>query len=178
MHYLHRILVRINYPICDEQLDRTELIEEVRYYAERQTEGFEDTVFDWRETEDAGSWKEMYPQQVYFAQDDLDWFLNELEKVRKYQDSEIGRLITSLATQDIGDLKAIANRVLSAERISDISDICYTFYLLACFLRGKYTADSMFFNTVTSRARLFKQDIQEIKNNPSNWALVFFDYHY
>ena len=101
MHYLHKILVRIDNAICDKQLDRAELIEEVRFYAERQTDGYEDIVFDWRETEDAGSWKEMYPQQVYFAEDDLDWFLNELEKVTKYQDSEIKWLITSLATQDI-----------------------------------------------------------------------------
>lgn len=177
MHCLHKILVRIDDAIGDK-LDRTELIEEVRFYAERQTEGYEDIVFSGRETEDAGSWKEMYPQQVYFAEDDLDWFLNELEKVRKYQALEIKRLITSLATQDIGDLNAIANKVLSAERNSDISDICYTFYMLACFLRGKYTADSMFFNTVTSHAKLFKQDIREIKNNPGNWALVFFDYYY
>lgn len=177
MHYLHKILVPIDDAIDDERPDRTELIEEVRRYAEEQTERYADAVYDWRETQDAGRWKEIYPRQVYFAGDDLEWFLKELEEVRIYQDSEIMRLRAHLKTLGVNDIETITDKELAAEKRSDTAAICRVFYELACFLNGQYSVDSMFINLSTRSARLHKEDIREIKDNPGNWALVFFDYH-
>lgn len=177
MHYLHKILVPIDKAICGERSDRTELIDDVRYYAEDQTEGYADAVYDWRETQDAGRWKETYPRQVYFAEDDLEWFLKELEKVTIYQDSEIMRLRAHLKALGVNDVETITDKEIAAEKQSDIAAACHIFYDLACFLSGQYSVDSMFFNLSTRSARLYKEDIQEIKDNPGNWALVFFDYH-
>lgn len=80
MHYLHKILVHIP-DVDDEGENKEEIKELIRSKAEDVTENYADQTFDWRETESAGRWKGEYPEQVYIAADNLDWFLKELEEV-------------------------------------------------------------------------------------------------
>ena len=79
MHVLHKILV-----YKEEGFDVTELeqerIDEARSLAEYDTEKYFEEVYDWRETETAGAWSDEYPKQVYFASDDIDWFINEIKE--------------------------------------------------------------------------------------------------
>lgn len=63
MHYLHRILVYLPDVISEEKMKEKELLETIRLYADAETECFYQRAFDWRETDSAGCWSDMYPQQ-------------------------------------------------------------------------------------------------------------------
>ena len=58
---------------------------------------------------------------------------------------------------------------------------CMTSYYLHCIaahLHGEYRCDSYFYNTHDYTARIYPADIEAVKSETHNWALVMFDYHY
>ena len=71
MHYLHKILVFIPYVIesCGEISNKSDLMNEIRVYAECETEPYYTMAFDWRETQTAGRWENEYPENVLLAED-------------------------------------------------------------------------------------------------------------
>ena len=73
MHVLNKVLVYKEEGF-DFNVPEEERISEARSIAENETEDYCGPVYDWRETENAGRWSDEYPKQVYFAQDDIDWF--------------------------------------------------------------------------------------------------------
>ena len=86
MHYLHKILVYIPDAVTDrDNYERSELIDAIRTHAENTTEEFYQSVFDWRETDSAGSWSDEYPVNVLLAQDDVEQFIRELFGARNSQ---------------------------------------------------------------------------------------------
>ena len=182
MHYLHKVLVHIP-DIDDEWENKEELKELIRSKAEDETENYADQTFDWRETESAGGWKEEYPEQVYIAADNLEWFLNELECVLASQKHEIDCCLKNITEQCGTDLDMLVNELWN---ISDEYDKTrpgyndFTAYYLSKIgkmLHGEYISDSMFFNTSAYTARLYQSDIEQIKAAPQDWVLVMFDYH-
>ena len=182
MHYLHRILVYIP-DIDDDWENKEELKELIRSKAEYETENYSDQTFDWRETESAGRWRKEYPEQVYIAADNLEWFINELESVLASQKHEIDNCFKNIAERGGTNLNDIVNELWN---LTDTSDNMRTgcneftaYYLskLGKLLYGEYTSDSMFFNASVYTARLYQSDIEQIKAAPQDWALVMFDYH-
>ena len=90
MHALHKILVYIPEAVSDpKNYTRQELINEIRLYAEMNTDDFYLTVFDQRTTETAGRWENLYPVNVLFAKDDIAKFLQELTITKELQHQEI-----------------------------------------------------------------------------------------
>lgn len=182
MHYLHKILVHIP-DVDDEGENKEEIKELIRSKAEDVTENYADQTFDWRETESAGRWKGEYPEQVYIAADNLDWFLKELEEVLISQKHEIDYSLKNITEQCGTDLNMLVNGLWN---ISDEYDKTrpgyndFTAYYLSKIgkmLHGEYISDSMFFNASAYTARLYQSDIEQIKAAPQDWALVMFDYH-
>lgn len=178
MHILHRILVHIpdavgnSYYVCDEQ-NRESVKECVRQYAVENTSRFGDgLVFDWRDEYSAGA---KYPEQVYFANDNVKWFLDELEAIQKYHQQEILRSLSQL-NEEAGttDLSVICEKIQS-EDLSHFN--AYTVRYIAQLLWGDYTFESSFYNLDNYSSRVDFRLMGEVKANPENWALVFFDYH-
>lgn len=185
MHYLHKILVHIPDAIdVVEETPREEILSAVTSYARNETERFYEKAYDWREDDSAGGWVEEYPQQAYLASEDLEWFIKELENVLHTQKAEITFALDHLKDTVGTDLLQIVSKLWSRDVRSDASSLnttampAYHLRVLAELLYGEYRCDSCFYNTTENTARLFQRDLDEIRQNPSEWALVMFDYHY
>lgn len=173
MHYLHKILVHV--PDCVEYEESwDEKRETIRSAAESGTEDFYERVFDWRETDCAGRWHEDYPEQVYLASDNIDWFVNELIEVRDSQDADIQSCMDQLKNSVGLDLEAIRKKIDEHE-----NGFMLAYYLtrFADILSGHYISSSGFYNLRDDTAKVTQEIIEEIKAEPDKWALVMFDYH-
>lgn len=186
MHYLHKILVHIPSAITsDENTTREEILEAVKRHARTETESFGDQAFDWREDESAGRWSDQYPQQAYLASEDLDWFVKELEEILRFQEGEIANSLIRLGESVGTDLPTIVQGLWDRDDHDPNPDpnkkfssmTAYYLRTMAELLYGQYRCDSYFYNTDSYTARLFKSDMDTIKQNPEKWALVMFDYH-
>ena len=169
VHYLHKILVYIP-DFYDEKEIPTQL--GVRHHAYEATEQFAGDVFDWRETNTAGRWEGDYPENVIFAKDDVDLFIHELEVCLEQQNSVIDDSLRQIKTELGTNIDAI---------VASVGDKNYkAFYLklLGNILYGVYMIDSCFYDCHKCTARITAKDISDIKENPNDWALVMFDYHW
>lgn len=168
----------------DEETLREEILGAVTRHAKDETECFYEQAYDWREDDSAGRWSQVYPQQAYLASEDLAWFLKELEAIQIGQKDEIETCITELRKTVGVDLPAIVQQLWN--RAGDNYDptqgatemSAYYLRSLAQLLYGEYRCDSGFYNTSTYTARLYERDLNQIRENPKDWALVMFDYHY
>lgn len=173
MHYLHKILVHVPDCIeCEESWDEKK--EAIRDAAESGTEDFYDRVFDWRETDCAGRWEGIYPEQVYLAADNINWFIDELIEVRNSQEADMQSCMEELRNSVGLDLETIRNKIDEHE-----CGFMMAYYLsrFADILSGEYISASGFYNLRDYTAKVTPDIIEEIKAQPNNWALVMFDYH-
>lgn len=186
MHYLHKILVYIPYvkESCGEASNKSELMNNIRMYAEHETEEYYCDVFDWRETQTAGRWKSEYPENVLLAEDDVQKFADELKTTMINQKSYIDDALTKLRKTIGTDLEEIVEKHWESDRYSFNEDddlVIETSMLnlmsIICMLSGTYTSDSMFYNTYNGTARIYPSDIRIVERYPEDWALVMFDYH-
>lgn len=183
MHYLHKILVYIP-EITDtpNEMSRENLLKEIRSHADSTTEDFYPHVFDWRETDSAGRWAFEYPQQVYLAAEDTEWFIKELQWVMDAQHGEIDMCMAQIKASVGTNLEDIINGIWDRDLYDETKNgfcLMTPFYLynIACHLHGDYRCDSYFYNTHQHTARIYKSDIEKVKQDPEKWALVMFDYH-
>ena len=176
MHYLHKILVFIPYVIesCGEISNKSDLMNEIRVYAECETEPYYTMAFDWRETQTAGRWENEYVQK----------FVDELKTTMTNQKSYIDDALTKLKKTTGTNLEELVERQWGSDRYSFNEDddlIIETSMLnlmnIILMLDGTYTSDSMFYNTYNKTARLYPSDIRIAERYPEDWALVMFDYH-
>lgn len=184
MHCLHRILVYIPEVADDvKNTNKAELIDLIRSCAEERTEDYYEQVFDWRETDTAGRWEDMYPENVIFAKDNPEQFIKELTECLSLQKSEIESDFAQLKCTVGTDLEQIKEGLWNRKSYDDKQGKCTNmtaYYLrnISKLLYGEYTFDSGFYNSHEYTARLYQSDIEEISKNPNDWALVMFDYHY
>lgn len=123
MHYLHRVLVHLPSAGLDyKNNDRDELIHAVRSHAETETENYYGRAYDWRETSTAGRWSSVYPENVIFAADDLDRFIEELDDCLAAQKREVYSNLSRLNETVGTDLGKIVDGVLALEDYSDNKD--------------------------------------------------------
>ena len=87
MHALHRILVKLE--------DKDETIDEIRRFAENETEDY-CNAYDWRETDTAGRWESEYPCNVILGRDEPDKIIDELLVVRDQQENILRHHVESL----------------------------------------------------------------------------------
>lgn len=183
MHYLHKILVYIPDALADaDNCDLDETISAVRAYADSETEPYYGQAFDWRETETAGRWRNVYPENVLLAADDVDYFVEELENAKRNQCNEIDCCLAELKRTVGINLEKIINGILirgSYEEELNGFNFMTPYYLhnISSHLHGDYRCDSYFFNSHDYTSRLYPTDFEKIKSNPTDWALVVFDYH-
>jgi len=183
MHVLHKILV-----YKEEGFDVTELeqerIDEARSLAEYDTEKYFEEVYDWRETETAGAWSDEYPKQVYFASDDIDWFINEIKEAVASQKAEAEMYMKEIKEhgginlEDIVSVLMDDNLKPEAPSARFASAASFALLKLSRLLYGDYDIDSGIYNLASSSARIYNEDIEQIKQEPNKWAIVMFDYHY
>lgn len=185
MHSLHKILVKVNGETCEGEFDRQELIRQARSYAEQETECFYEHAFDWRETDTAGRWQAMYPENVILGAESSEKILAEVIECRNQQKAEIDACLTMMegyASMPFSDLAQIIWERMEAplEGIeASFSDMAaFNIKKIACFLDGEYFYDSFFYDTDEYTAQISRTTIQKIKEHPEDWALVFFDQHF
>ncbi len=176
MHSLHKILVHV--PDCvDLSAPWDEKKEEIRSYAETATEEYYEQAFDWRETDCAGRWEDEYPEQVYLASENIDWFLKELSEVRQGQEGEMNYRLEQLKESDGLSIRELCDKLNDkSETYSSLE--AYNLLQLSKLTYGEYDFDSGFYDSHNCTAKIFNGTIENIKSNPENWALVMFDYHF
>ena len=183
MHILHKILVykEDGFEKIESEQER---IDEARSLAEYDTEKYFEDVYDWRETDTAGSWSDEYPKQVYFATDDLDWFINEINEAVDSQKAEVARYMEEIKSNNGTDLESIVSILMDNNLQPDApsarfsSATSFALLKLSRLVYGDYDCDSGIYNLASSSARIYNQDIERIKQEPNKWAMVMFDYHY
>lgn len=184
MHFLHKILVKISDAVADrERYENDELVDTVRRYAENGTDSFYERAYDWRETESAGRWAAEYPVNVLFADDDLDSFIHELEEAMDNQRYELNYALRTIKNSVGTDLEKIVEGLAGRKRALNGEDgfnnmTAFYLHCVAAHLYGEYRCDSCFYNTSEWTAFICAEDIESVKADPSDWALVMFDYHY
>lgn len=183
MHYLHKILVYIPDAVADSDgMNRDELLNAVHTYAENETESYYGQAFDWRETSSAGHWSSSYPVNVLLASDDLALFMEELDNCQQVQRTEVNASLQELKKTVGTDLVQIVEGIWE-RNWEDEPNCGFTFmtayYLhnLASLLYGTYYADSCFYKAHECTARLYRSDMETVRDKPESWALVVFDYH-
>ena len=176
MHALHKILVRINGDgIHDlDRMAREEIMDDARYTAASATEDF-NQAYDWRETDTAGRWDDVYPENVLLSSDNIDSFIGEILDCKSKQQAEIDVCVKRIK-EGLGsmDLQSIIDR--NTDTIRDYS-LLYELKLIAELLSGEYVFDSMFFDADYYTAKITEDTINKVRQSPNDWALVMFDCH-
>lgn len=182
MHTLNKVLVYKEEGF-DMSEPKSELIDDARCIAESETEAYYGAVYDWRETETAGRWEDEYPEQVYFASDNIDWFISEINEAVQSQKDELARYMAELTEKSATNLTDIVPVLMSDEREPEQSKYyssatAFALWKVARLAYGEYNCDSYIFNAKDRTARIYSEDIEAIKREPDKWALVMFDYHF
>ena len=168
MHALHRILVYLPDLVTGEE----KTAKDVRDFAVDQTNSYGDKAFDWRETESAGRWSSVYPDNVIFGRDSGLKIIKELVDTREGVDKDIQRYIKYLyeetSTYNIADM--ISSNMSPKGR--------YYLRMLGLLNYGEYVFNSMFYNTRDYDSLITDKLIDEVKEHPEDWAVVLFDCHY
>lgn len=168
MHYLHKVLVYI--PDVDYEGKVSD--DEIRKFAEEDTENYHGKAFDWRETDSAGRWSDMYPGNVIRAADDVDRFLKEIESARSNQKDTIKMYLNTLG-EDFREIKI--KELYEKDDPGEMN--LFGLLFIVRILTGEYTCDSFFYDTSQGTAKICDHTIENIKAHPENWAMCFFDYH-
>ncbi|MFR2725141.1 hypothetical protein [Sellimonas intestinalis] len=182
MHLLHKLLVYIPDVIsAPERYTRKDLINEIRLYADINTEDFFPMVFRYRETENAGDWSTLYPTNVLFSKDDSARFLRELTAAVEQQQKGIQSTLSHLKKMLGTDLEEIISGLEKQQSGYRSPKTCCRktadcLYQIAALLNGTYTFHSCFYNLNDHTARLYPDVLTEIEKSPADWALVLFDY--
>lgn len=184
MHILHRILVPLTRNNgLDKIVNRKELIDRIRAYAESETNEFYPSVYDWRETETAGRWSDLYPENVLLGKEVPERLLKEVEKCQQEQTDTLKehlKALTDISDDKLSVLVKKINSFSDSEKVilSDASLAAYRLNCLSMILYGKYYYESYFYDVDSYTAKIDYNTIKKIKEKPSNWALVLFDCHF
>lgn len=182
MHLLHKLLVYIPDVVSTpERYTRKDLINEIRFYADINTEDFCPMVFHYRETENAGDWSTLYPTNVLLSKDDPARFLQELTAAAEQQQQEVQSNLSHLKKMLGTDLEEIISGLEKQQSGYRSPKTCCRktgdcLYQIAALLNGTYTFHSCFYNLNDRTARLYQDVLTEVENSPADWALVLFDY--
>lgn len=168
MHYLHKILVHI--PDVKPEGKVTE--DEIRSYAEKETEDYYGKVFDWRVTNCAGRWSGEYPENVILASDDIERFLSEIEEARQNQ-ADTAAMLLSTISDEVKELKI--KELCDCEKLNTLDRFAMLF--VSRIIAGEYSCDSYYYDISNYTSKILDETLKNIKAHPENWAMCFFDCH-
>ena len=198
MHSNHAILVNI--PDAAEsvnmnlaEMTKEEIKEMVINYATEETERFADRAFDYRVLLDDEEHEEgeiEFGHPVVFANEDWEIFEEILIEKDRGQKAEakftLEYLKETAGSTDVSEI--LSNLLLANDRTANREDVdsntwrfdflnqgTWALRHLANLIHGDYIFDSAFYDT--SRGTALVPFIAKLKENPSEWALVQFDYH-
>lgn len=182
MHVLNKVLVYKEEGF-DFSVPEEERIDEARSIAENETEDYCGPVYDWRETDTAGRWSDEYPKQVYFAQDDIEWFIEEINEALNSQRLELNTYMKELKEKMGTDLEKVVSVLMGDAQSSENNNtangfLSFALLKIAKLVYGDYNCDSYIYSTADHTARIWPEDIEQIKQEPNKWAMVMFDYHF
>ncbi|MBR0421866.1 MAG: hypothetical protein IJI85_04725 [Clostridia bacterium] len=191
MYALHAILVNIPDVAKTENknletMTQNEIKEMVIDYATEETECFYGPVFDnrWLLEEVKGY------EPVIFSREDWSYFEEMLLAVDRDQKNEAMRLLDYLKEQtestelaDILDTLLLANDRAASEDDVDpeawkwdyLNQGAWALKQIASILHGDYIFESEFYDT--DRRTALVPFIEQLKENPDDWALVQYEYH-
>lgn len=177
MHILHRILVNIediNREAEEKGFTKEEFLAMIKNEASDAIEPYRDRVFDYH-SNDAGGWADDYPVNVKLADEDLNYFLYEIENAKDLQNTAVNDRIQQLSETTLN-----VSKLTRLYRNGELDGSMKSYYLLvlARLLYGEYFYDSGFYDVEEYTARIDKNTIEKVKANPKDYALVFFDLHY
>ena len=187
MHSTHAILVNTNYAANAakktlSEMTKEEIEEMVINYAENYTDCFYGFVFDGREL--------MEDDPVLFASDNWEAFEEMLLSIDRNQKNNAKHMLSYLKEEagstDVSEI--LSNLLLANDRTANREDVdsntwrfdflnqgAWALKQIANLIHGDYTFESEFYDT--SRGTALVPFIAKLKENPSEWALVQFDYH-
>ena len=180
MHSLHKVLVNIK-EFAD--MERSELISAARSHAESATECFYESVYDWRETDCAGRWSSVYPENVMLGMENPDRIVEEIVQCRDAQEAELNMSIEQLG--ELAECSILELKQKLWNQVERKPDTEFSFNLapyliknIGKLLNGDYYYDSYFYNTEENTAAISQNTLENIMAAPQNYALVFFDQHF
>lgn len=177
MHALHCILVDIRQieKELDKELDLEnlkEVKEEILDYALEKTDEFRNQVFDYR-SDDAGSWRDEYPDNVILGSENKERFLELLDKFSK---KPLTAALSYFETLEKD--KIVIDKKFIEDAFNDYHIDLFALHLIFKLINGEYDFASQFYSIPDGDSRLGKDGLEEIKHHPEDYALVLLDYHY
>lgn len=173
MHYLHCILVEV----ADWKEFQPEALKDIaKDIAMQETEDFgKGLVFDWR-ADGPGSFADWYPDVVLGATDP-DEFLRHLEH---WKDSPLRAALNYLNGQESTFAHLASNP--SAFVKDTWADPAYlhgawALYRALSLVMGDYHLESGFYSVPDYSPKISDATLSAVRSNPSDYALVFLDYH-
>lgn len=173
MHYLFRSLVRIDSKKADA-VSRKTLIDEIRKSAKDATEmyNYGHQLYDWREEDTAGGWVEQYPENVILGSENPSKLIKELLNQQQREKTLLESLLDQIDETGEKSLRAIVKDSLA----NDVLGLAYDLSMLGHLLAGYVSSDNAFL--AEGGAGCVSNDLlQQVKANPGEWAMVFFDHH-
>ena len=184
-HSIHAILVNIPYAAESANKNLSEMTKEemIIDYATNETKRFCGPVFDYRELLD--------DKPVLFANENWDAFEEILLAIDNDQKNRAKFMLRYLKSEaestDVSEILStllLANdRTASHESVDHdaweydfLNQGAWALREIARLIHGDYTIDSCFYDT--SRDTALVPFIAKLKENPTDWALVQFDYHW
>ena len=170
MHDLYTILVNIK--DLEKRIGRAPTKDDIRYFAEDITEEHYGILFDYRETDTAGAWEDLYPDNVILGSDNSDRVTEELVKL----DQQRKNIIKYNASQIFGKLhtSAITMEHIEAMAKDKHGEVSLHLRYLGEILNGKCTTEVGFWDTTMYSSFV---DLERYLPNIEDYALVYFDYH-
>lgn len=188
MHVLNKILVRISLvPGANENLSREDLIQCIREYAENQTAPYQGIVFDDRDTETAGGWKDQYPENVLLGAESLEQITTLLGKTREAHHAILIDELQRMGDKENLSILDFVKKFWKEYREGCVNDADDSYRLFtsayhlcrtARILNGCYETESGFYDTDEGSAALGQSTLDKVCRTPDEWALVLFDHHF
>lgn len=167
MHFTHCILVAVDPSKDPDEMRRKACLEAVTM-----TEGFRDTVFDWRTEPDDGDPDP--PNGVVLGKTDPEQFRKLL--------TDFSHRPFEVAAYMLGNDEMVINEALIAsvwenrgdwrfiDRIKEVKEVL-------ALITGDYAIESQFYSVPNRSASISPETLQNALEHPEKYALAFFDYH-
>ena len=118
-----------------------------------------------------------------FAQDDIEWFIAEINEALNSQRLELNTYMKELKEKMGTDLEKVVSVLMGDAQSSENNNtangfLSFALLKIAKLVYGDYNCDSYIYSTADHTARIWPEDIEQIKQEPNKWAMVMFDYHF
>lgn len=186
MHTLHRILANLE----DIGIDLSDLSDkskeeqmsivrrEILYTLDEVSRPY---AFDWH-TEDAGRWKDKYPNNVILGSYDVQTLVSELKNIKECQNTDMVNAINIASKYGITTLTDLWTYLQNPQQPKnfmdkDKVDCSMALYTINNYFGNVYNFDSKFLYLNENITIVDTQIIDMVTQSPEQYAMVFIDCH-